>query len=67
MNIPSLAERIKELPTDQQQQVENFIAFLESQRSSGGKTLAEKRRANRGIAQGMITMSDDFDEPLEYY
>lgn len=30
-----------------------------------GKTLAERRRANRGMAKGLIVMADNFNDPLE--
>ena len=30
-----------------------------------GKTLAERRRANRGMAEGLVVIADNFDDPLE--
>ena len=29
------------------------------------ETLAERRRANRGMAEGLIILADNFDEPSE--
>ena len=29
------------------------------------ETLTERRRANRGMAEGLVVMADNFDEPLE--
>ena len=29
------------------------------------KTLAERRRANRGMAQDLVVIADNFDDPLE--
>jgi hypothetical protein len=29
------------------------------------ETLAERRRANRGMAEGSVIMADNFDDPLE--
>ena len=29
------------------------------------ETLAERRRANRGMAKGLVVMADNFDDPLE--
>ena len=65
MNLLTLSEKINRLPPDKQQQVEDFVNFLESQYGSEEKGLASRRRANRGMAKGMLTISDDFDEPLE--
>ena len=53
--------KIDELPPDRRTEVEDFIDFLrEKSRSSSRK----KQRAF-GSAEGMIEMSEDFDEPLE--
>jgi hypothetical protein len=65
MKLSTLSEKINRLPPDKQQQVEDFVNFLESQYGSEEKGLASRRRANRGMAKGMLTISDDFDEPLE--
>lgn len=65
MNIQTLTKKIEKLPTDQQQQVESFVDSLESQYAAREESLAEKRRANRGMAKGVIIMADNFDEPLE--
>ena len=65
MNLLSLSEKIDRLPPDKQQQVEDFVNFLESQYGSEEKGLAERRKANRGMDKGMLTIADDFDEPLE--
>jgi mRNA-degrading endonuclease RelE of RelBE toxin-antitoxin system len=67
MDIQTLTKKIEKLPAEQQQQVQSFVDFLESQYTSKNKkeTLAEKRRANRGMAKGMVIMADNFDDPLE--
>mgnify|MGYP001111046059 CR=1 FL=1 len=65
MEVLTLVKRIEELPTDQQQQVEGFVAFLESQYNKKSKSLAKRRRANRGMAKGKVMMSESFNEPLE--
>lgn len=65
MNLSTLSKKIDRLPPDKQQQVEDFVNFLNSQYASEEKGLASRRKANRGMAKGMLTISDDFDEPLE--
>ncbi len=64
MNIETLTKKIQKLPVNQQQQVEDFVTFLESQYAAKSQTLADKRRANRGMAKDII-MADNFDEPLD--
>jgi mRNA-degrading endonuclease RelE of RelBE toxin-antitoxin system len=65
MNLTTLSKKIKKLPPDKQQQVEDFVNFLGSQYGSEERGLADRRKANRGMAKGVLTISDDFDEPLE--
>ena len=65
MNLLTLSEKIDRLPPDKQQQVEDFVNFFESQYGSEEKGLAKRRRANRGMAKGILTIADDFDEPME--
>ena len=65
MNISTLSKKIAKLPPDKQQQVEDFVNFLNSEYASVEKGLAGRRKANRGMAKGMLTISDNFDEPLE--
>jgi len=65
MNISTLSKKIAKLPPDKQQQVEDFVNFLDSQYGLKDKRLAIRRKANRGMAKGLLTISDDFDEPLE--
>jgi hypothetical protein len=65
MNISTLSKKIAKLPPDKQQQVEDFVNFLNCQYGLKDKGLASRRKANRGMAKGMLTISDDFDEPLE--
>lgn len=65
MNIQTLTKKIQKLPADQQQQIEDFVAFLENQHFSDNRTLADKRRANRGMAKDIIMIADNFDDPIE--
>lgn len=54
-----LLNRIASLPKDLQQQVSDFIAFLEQK--SKGK--AQKKERTFGYAKDFFKMADDFDEP----
>lgn len=53
--------KINELPPERRAEAEDFIDFLrEKSRAS-----SEKKQRTFGSAEGMIEMSEDFDEPLE--
>ncbi len=52
---------LHELPPDQQTKVLDFIRALKKKQALSD----ESPRARFGSARGLITMMDDFDEPLE--
>jgi len=61
-------EKVKRLPADKQQEVEDFINFLATKylpESANVKTLADKRRLNFGRLNGKIYISDDFNTTPE--
>ena len=62
-------EKVKLLPPDKQQEVEDFIDYLFSKYKidmpAEGESLAEKRRRNMGRLKGQIWMADDFNETPE--
>jgi hypothetical protein len=53
--------KIDELPPDRRAEAEDFIDFLREKSRSSSK----KKQRTFGNAEGMIDMSEDFDEPLE--
>ena len=58
-------DKIKRLPADKQQEVEDFIKFLLEKylpQSENIETLANKRRQNLGRLHGQIHISDDFNK-----
>ncbi len=56
-----IATKLKTLPIEKQQQVLDFVEFLAQ------KSTLESQKLKRipDIYQGKISMSDDFNEPLE--
>jgi mRNA-degrading endonuclease RelE of RelBE toxin-antitoxin system len=57
-------EKVKHFPPQYQQQVKNFIEFLEERKINLPQT--EKKRRGFGAGKGfVIFMADDFDAPLE--
>ena len=56
-----IATKLKTLPIEKQQQVLDFVEFL------AHKSALESQKLKRipDIYQGKISMSDDFNEPLE--
>lgn len=62
-------EKVKQLPPDKQQQVEEFIDFLLSKHQPANtktkEEIAEMRMRNAGWAKGKIWMADDFNETPE--
>jgi hypothetical protein len=51
-------EKLRSLPLEKQQEVLDFVEFLEQK-------IRGKRRRQAGSAKELVTISDDFDEPLE--
>jgi hypothetical protein len=60
-------EKIKALPLDKQQEVDDFVDFLinKYQFKSEEESIGEQRRKNAGWAKGKIWMADDFNETPE--
>lgn len=56
-------EKIKALPLDKQQEVDDFVDFLinKYQLNNIVESVAERRRKNLGWAKGKIWMADDFN------
>jgi mRNA-degrading endonuclease RelE of RelBE toxin-antitoxin system len=56
-------EKLKNFPPQYQQEVKDFIDFLEQRKVN---PLAEKKNRQAGAMKGfLIYMAPDFDEPLE--
>ena len=62
MSIVDLITKIEKLPLEKQTEVADFVDFLASKNPLNNVT-SKKRQF--GAFEGKITMSDDFDEPLE--
>ncbi len=60
-------EKIKILPLDKQQEVDDFVDFLinKYQFKSEEESVGEQRRKNGGWAKGKIWMADDFNKTPE--
>ena len=58
MSDQVILEKVKELPSDQKQQVLDFIEFLKQKYSS-------RPRPRFGSGKGTFEMMPDFDEPLD--
>jgi REP element-mobilizing transposase RayT len=61
-------EKVKLLPLDKQQEVEDFVNYLLNKYASASinqEPLAEKRRRNLGRLKGQIWMADDFNDTPE--
>lgn len=60
-------EKIKTLPLEKQQDVDDFVDFLihKYQLNNNGESVGEHRRKNLGWAKGKIWMADDFNETPE--
>lgn len=54
----AVLEKLRSLPLEKQQEVLDFVEFLEQK-------MRGRRRRQAGSAKGLVTISDDFDEPLE--
>ncbi|MCU0340994.1 MAG: DUF2281 domain-containing protein [Spirosomaceae bacterium] len=59
MSLVDLVAKLEKLPPEKQAVVEEFVDFLAS------KQPAEEKKPVFGSFKGKITMSEDFDEPLE--
>lgn len=59
-----ILKKIENLPTSLQKEVSDFVDFLIFKTKKKVEIKEDKKR-KFGSAKGMITMSDDFDEPLE--
>ena len=66
MNTETI-EKLKKLPPDKQQEVDDFVDFLinKYQFNINGGSVGEQRKKNAGWAKGKIWMADDFNETPE--
>ena len=64
----TLLQKYNHLPSELRKEVADFIEFLLHKYQQKQTTvLSTKRPSNFGSAKGLITMSDDFNEPLEEF
>jgi hypothetical protein len=63
MSTTQLLEEITSLPANLQEEVQDFVAFLKTKAQKQQQPLLQKRQF--GAGKGLVTMSDDFDEPLD--
>lgn len=56
---------MENLPSDLKKEVEDFIEFLLEKKKKAEETNTSKRKRIAGTMKGLITISPDFDEPLE--
>lgn len=63
MSTTQLFEEIASLPANLQEEVKEFIAALKTKAQKQPQPPLQKRQF--GAGKGLITMSDDFDEPLD--
>lgn len=62
----NVLEKVKQLPADKQQEVEDFIDYLlYKYKPNRMEDIAEKRTKNLGWAKGKIWMADDFNDTPE--
>ena len=66
MNTETI-EKLKQLPPDKQQEVDNFVDFLINKYkfNPNEESVGEQRKKNAGWAKGKIWMADDFNETPE--
>ncbi len=62
MTISNIYSKIYSLSASQQKEVDNFIDYLQSKKSSKKAKLKERKF---GCGKGMFVMKADFDEPLD--
>lgn len=70
-HIQQIIQTLEAMPTELQQEVADFVAFLAQRHivttssAATAEQIAAARRAGFGSLRGKIHMSADFDEPLE--
>ena len=61
-----ILEKVKQLPFEKQQEVEDFIEFLLNKYKDkdivSSESLAERRLRNMGWAKGQVWMADNFND-----
>lgn len=65
MNKASVISEYNKLPVQLQKEVSDFISFLLYKHNISVEAVPQKTRGGFGILKGKISMSDDFDEPIE--
>ena len=64
----SIFQKYNYLPLELRKEVVDFIEFLaQKYQQKQEKPMPSKRPSNFGSAKGLITMSDDFNEPLNEF
>ena len=64
----SIFQKYNYLPLELRKEVIDFIEFLvQKYQQKQEKPMPSKRPSNFGSAKGLITMSDDFNEPLNEF
>ncbi len=63
MKTASLKIQINTLPKNLRQEVADFVAFLKSKANPN----SQLKEREFGYAKGKITISEDFDEPLDEF
>lgn len=62
---PVLLDKLQRLHSFQQKHIEDYVDFLiqKNEQESEGSFVKEKKRV-LGLNKGMMTMTDDFNEPI---
>ena len=60
MSNQELYRKIEALPNELKQEVAQYIAYLETKASA-----SKKKNRQAGLAKGLISIKDGFDDPLE--
>ncbi len=63
--VETFKEKIAQLPTEKQKEVQDFVDSLLAQVKTKKKEEGDVKKSGFGALKGMFVMSDDFDEPLE--
>jgi len=63
----SLYKSLESLPDDLKRQVLDFVEFLKKKHLTGKRAKKPERKSQFGHAKGQISMSEDFDAPLEEF
>jgi hypothetical protein len=62
----TILQKYNYLPLELRKEVSDFIEFLlQKYQQKQSINTPQKRTSNFGSAKGLITMSDDFNEPLD--